>query len=79
MGACDLGEATRGERRTEQVIRRLGAGLASHFAVADHLADGGEARPLMLFLQPADVGRDGCRAGLDPAMVGIDRGVRGLL
>src|SRR5271165_4123724 len=32
----------------------------------------GEARPLMVFDQPSDVGRDSRRAGFDAAMIGLD-------
>ncbi|MCC2690741.1 MAG: hypothetical protein K0S21_3544, partial [Rhizobiaceae bacterium] len=76
MGAGDLTEALGRQRRAEQIVDGLGGHLGAGFAGSDHLADGGEAGPLMTFSQPADVGRDRAGAGLDPAMIAIDRGVR---
>src|SRR5271166_184840 len=70
--AHDLVEAFRRECRAEQVIGRLGGGLVGGLANADDLADGREAGPFMMLLQPADVGGDRRRAGLDAAVIAID-------
>src|SRR5271166_1102343 len=72
MRAHDLVEAFRRECRAEQVIGRLGGGLVGGLANADDLADGREAGPFMMLLQPADVGADRRRAGLDAAVIAID-------
>src|SRR5271166_6873110 len=46
--------------------------FAGGFADAFDLADSGQAGPLMVFVQPRDVGRDRRRAGFDAAMIGLD-------
>ena len=72
MGAHDLAEPCRRESRTEKIICGLAADRAVDLAPARDLADGGEARPPVLLLQPADLGRDESLACLDPAMASID-------
>src|SRR3954466_11905410 len=56
MGPCRVPESFRRQWRAQQVIGRLGGDLGCRFTGAGDLADGGEARPLMEFLQPSDVG-----------------------
>src|SRR5271166_2530824 len=65
-------EAFGRQRRAEQIIGGLGCCLAGGFAEALDLADSGQARPMMVFVQPRDVGRDRGRAGFDAAMIGLD-------
>jgi len=80
MAARDLAGAARRQRRAEQIISCFRGGFIADLAGARDLCDGFQARPLMAFLQPADVRRDGDGAGFDAAMIGVDRGVvcRGL-
>src|SRR4051812_41377134 len=72
MLASDVVETLCGQRRTEQVVGGLGGGLGRGFADAGYLADGGEAGPLVGFLQPTDIGRDHGRAGFDAAVISIN-------
>ncbi len=67
MGADDFVEAFGRQWRAEQIVGGFGRRLAGGFAEALDLADSGQARPLMVFDQPCDVGRDGRRAGFDAA------------
>src|SRR5208283_5310327 len=67
-----LSMAFRRECRAEQVIGHLGGGLVGGITNADDPADGREAGPFMMLLQPADVGADRRRAGLDTAVIAID-------
>ena len=43
----------------------------------DDFADGSQARLAVAVLQPANIGRDGGRAGLDAAVIGIDHRLGG--
>src|SRR5208337_2610319 len=72
MRANDFVEAFGRQRRAEQIIGGLERCLAGGFAEALDLADSGQARPMMVFDQPRDVGRDRGRAGFDAAMIGLD-------
>ena len=72
MRANDFVEAFGRQRRAEQIIGGLGRCFAGGFAEALDLADSGQARPMMVFVQPRDVGRDRGRAGFDAAMIGLD-------
>ena len=44
------------KRRADQIMRRLGRRLGGGFPDAFHFADGNQARPLMILLQPVDIG-----------------------
>jgi hypothetical protein len=68
MRANDLVEAFGRQSCAEKIIGGFGRCLAGGFADALDLADSGQARPLMVFDQPRDIGRDRGRA----AMVGLD-------
>ena len=72
MRANDLVEAFGRQWRAEQIIGGLGGCLAGGVANAFDLADGGQPRPLMVFDQPRDIGRDRSCAGFDAAMIGLD-------
>ena len=52
--------------------RKVDTELAGLTERRDILADRLQARPLMGFHQPSDVRRDGSRACLDTAMIGVD-------
>src|ERR1700733_1183140 len=80
MGADDFIATLWRYRRTEQVIGRLSGSFCRGLARALHLPDGGQTGPLMIVLQPFDVGADCGRAGLDAAMISLDvrRGRGGL-
>src|SRR3954447_15072866 len=78
MGAGHLAEALGAERGAQHVVGGLGADLGADLASADHAADGRQPRPGMSFLQPSDVGRDQAGAGLDAAVIAIDRGMGNL-
>ena len=52
--AGDMAEPLGRQRRAEQVIGRLGGHLGSGLPGSDHLANGGEAGPVVNLLQPAD-------------------------
>jgi len=67
MRADDFVEAFGRQGRAEQIIGGLERCFAGGFADALDLADSRQARPLMVFDQPCDVGRDGRRAGFDAA------------
>jgi hypothetical protein len=54
MGAHNLTEPHRGEGGTEEIVCGLVADRAVGLPLARDLADGGQARPLMLLLQPVD-------------------------
>ena len=54
--AGDMAETLGRQRRAEQVVGRLGGHLGAGLTGSDHLADGGEAGPVVDLLQPADVG-----------------------
>jgi len=71
--ADDLVEAFAGQCCAEQIIGGFGGGFGGGFADADHLADGAEAGPVMILLQPTDIGRDGSGTRLDAAVIGINR------
>ncbi len=72
MRPGDLVQAVGEECGAEQVVGGLGRCPCGGLADAMHLADGGQPRPGVPLLQPADVGRDGGRACLNPAVAGID-------
>jgi len=72
MRANDLVEAFGRQRRAEQIIGGFGGCLAGGFANAFDLANGGQARPLMVFDQPGDIGRDHGCAGFYAAMISLD-------
>lgn len=65
MGAPDVVGALDRRVAAEQVIGRYGGGFASAFADAGDFGDRLQPRPSMLFLQPADIGRDEGFAGRD--------------
>jgi len=74
--AADGGvEALGRERRAEQVIAGVRAGSAIDLAARGDLADGREARPVVILLEPGDVGRQAGGSDLDPAMALV--GLRG--
>jgi hypothetical protein len=50
MRAGDLAEPLGRHRRAEQIIGCLGGYLGAGLPGSDHLADGGEAGPLVVFL-----------------------------
>ena len=62
------------QSRAEQVVGGLGGDFFRRFAYPNHLADGLQAGPLMLFLKPVNVGRNRRRAGLDSAVVALHPG-----
>lgn len=51
----DLVEPLRRQNLTEQVLGSFGRGFVRRFAHSDYFADGLQARPLMLFFEPADL------------------------
>src|SRR5882762_3665874 len=71
VGSNDLIQPPWREWRAEQVVGHFGGGFGSAFANPLHLADSREARPAMGILQPLDLGRNRCRARLDPAMIAV--------
>jgi hypothetical protein len=70
--AGDLVEVLGRERRAQQVIGCFGRGLGAGLAHAGQLADGGEAGPVVVLLQPVDVSRQRRRARFDASVIGID-------
>ncbi len=72
--AHHLVEPLRGEGRAQQIVGGFRAGVLRRFAHPHHFADGLQARPLVLLLEPVDVGRNRCRAGLDTPVIGLDHG-----
>src|SRR3954452_6275760 len=64
---------TDSERGAQQVVGGFGTDLGADFPGAYHPANATQPRPGMLLLQPGDVGRDQAGAGLDAAVVAIDR------
>lgn len=76
VGADDRPETLGRKRRAEQIIGRFGGGFGGGFAAVVSSNDG-QAGPLMIVLQPADVGRDGAGSRLDPAVVALDGGMAG--
>ena len=53
--AGDFAETCGGQCRAEQIVSGFGAGLSANLTGADDLADGHQARPGMLLLQPLNV------------------------
>jgi hypothetical protein len=77
MSTGDGIEAVGCQGLAEQVEGGFGGGLVSALADPGDFGDSLQPRPLMLLLQPVDVGRDDGGAGLDPAMIAIERSVGG--
>jgi hypothetical protein len=71
--ANHLVESLRRQFRTEQVVSGFSGGFLRRFAFPLHLADGLQPWPLVLFLQPADLGGNRRRARLDASMIGLDK------
>ncbi len=78
IGAYDVVEAFPGQRRALEIIGHFGGGLAGGFSGSDHFVDRREAGPVMVLLQPVDLGCHRGRAGLDAAMIAVHRGVDGV-
>jgi hypothetical protein len=53
--AGDFAETCGGQCSAEQIVSGFGAGLSANLTGADDLADGHQARPGMLLLQPLNV------------------------
>ena len=51
----DFAEAFGAQRRAEQVVSRLGGDFVTALAGPQDLADGRQARPGMLLLEPGDI------------------------
>ena len=77
MSPGDGIEALGRERLAEQVVGGFARGLLGALAGPGNFGVRLQPRPLMLLLQPLDVAGDKSGAGLDPAMIAIDRGVGG--
>src|SRR3954469_6481504 len=75
LAASHLAEALGGEWGAQQVVGGFGTDLGTHLAGAEHAANGRQPGPGMSLLQPSNVGRDQAGAGLDAAMLAIDRDV----
>jgi hypothetical protein len=60
----------------QQIVRRLNPGFGGGLPRASHLADANQPGPFVTVLEPADVGHDHGRPGLDPSVIGIHRGMR---
>src|SRR3954452_2201851 len=78
MGAGYLAEVLGAERGAQQVVGGFATDLVAPLAAAAHAANSSQPRPGMLFLQPSDVSRDQAGAGLDAAVLAIDRGMADL-
>src|SRR4051812_50225817 len=78
MGAGHPTKVLGAERGAQQVVGGFGTGLGAHLTGAEHAANGSQPRPGMSLLQPSDVGRDQAGAGLDTAVIAIDRGMANL-
>ena len=72
MRADHLQKALAGQRRAEQVVSCLLRGFVGFLADAVDLANGHQAWPVMLLLQPVDIAREGRRARLDASMIAVD-------
>jgi hypothetical protein len=75
VAAGDRAETFGRQRGTQEIIGRLGGGLAAVLPYPFHLADRRKPWPAMDLLQPVDVGRHRGDPGFDPAMVAIDHGL----
>ncbi len=76
MHPHDSVEPVRAERRAEQVVAGLDGGLApANLAAGGDLAEGREAGPSMVLLQPGNIVADAGVAAFAPAVAGIGLGV----
>lgn len=73
--ANNLVEAFSGEHGAEQVVCGLGGcGRTHNFPNAGNFSDGGQTGPIMVVLQPTDIGGDHGHAGFDAAVIPLDDG-----
>lgn len=64
-----------GKGRAQKIIGCFSCCFSGNLANAGDLADGGEPRPAMVFLQPGDVRGNHADARFDPAMIAIGCGM----
>ena len=75
MMSGDLVETFGGKLRAEEIVYALAGGLVADLTAALDLADGRQAWPVVLVLEPSDIARERGATDLDAAMAGIDLAV----
>jgi hypothetical protein len=68
-------ESRGGHCLAEQIIRGFDFGFGGGLPLTGDFADANQARPFMIVREPADVGRERGRSGLDTSVIGIHRGI----